>query len=44
VSDLILAAVAHHQVAVMYYDRDFDRIAEISGQPVEWVAPAGAVA
>jgi predicted nucleic acid-binding protein len=43
VPDLIIAAVAeHHGIAVMHYDRDFDRIAAITNQPVEWVVPAGA--
>lgn len=44
VPDLIIAAVAeHHAVGVMHYDRDFDRIAAITGQPVEWVVPAGSI-
>lgn len=42
VPDLIIAAIAeHHRVSVMHYDHDFDRIAAITGQPVEWVVPAG---
>jgi predicted nucleic acid-binding protein len=42
VPDLIIAAVAeHHRVTVLHYDHDFDRIAVITGQPVEWVVPAG---
>jgi hypothetical protein len=32
-----------HGVSVLHYDRDFDRIAAITGQPVEWVVPAGSV-
>lgn len=44
VPDLIIAAVAeHHRVPVLHYDRDFDRIAAVTGQPVEWVVPAGSV-
>ena len=40
--DLIIAAVAeHHGLAVLHYDHDFDRIAEITGQDVEWVVPPG---
>jgi predicted nucleic acid-binding protein len=43
VPDLIIAAVAeHHGLAVLHYDHDFDRIAEITGQPVEWVVPPSA--
>lgn len=42
VPDLIIAAVAeHHGFAVMHYDHDFNRIAAVTGQPVEWVVPAG---
>lgn len=42
VADLIIAAVAeHHRAVVLHYDHDFDRIAAITGQPVEWVVPAG---
>ncbi|MGH3560861.1 MAG: PIN domain nuclease [Mycobacterium sp.] len=44
VPDLIIAAIAeHHRVCVMHYDRDFDRIAAITGQTVEWAVPAGSV-
>jgi predicted nucleic acid-binding protein len=32
-----------HQATVVHYDRDFDTIAAITGQPVEWVIPAGSV-
>ncbi|MFC6009528.1 PIN domain nuclease [Nocardia lasii] len=42
IPDLIIAAVAeHHRVSILHYDHDFDRIAEITGQPVEWVVPPG---
>ena len=42
IPDLIIAAVAeHHDLAVLHYDHDFDRIAEITGQEVEWVVPPG---
>lgn len=42
--DLLVAAVAMRiGVAVLHYDRDFDHIAEVTGQPVEWVAPAGSL-
>ncbi|MBO0843491.1 MAG: PIN domain nuclease [Nocardioides sp.] len=41
-ADLVIAAVAErHQVTVMHYDGDFDMIGEVTGQPVEWVVPAG---
>ncbi|MFY9808051.1 MAG: PIN domain-containing protein [Pseudonocardiaceae bacterium] len=44
IPDLIIAAVAErHDIAVLDYDRDFDVIAEVTGQPVEWVVPPGTV-
>lgn len=42
--DLIVAACAElHEAAVVHYDADYDRIAEVTGQPVEWVVPRGSV-
>lgn len=42
IPDLLIAAIAErHRVAVLHYDRDFDAIAEITGQPCEWVVPRG---
>jgi predicted nucleic acid-binding protein len=43
--DLIIAATAEAAGAtVLHYDADYDRIAEITGQPVEWVAERGSLA
>jgi hypothetical protein len=43
VVDLVVAAVAsHHGATLLHYDRDFDAIAEITGQPTEWVVPPAA--
>jgi len=28
---------------VLHYDADFDLIAEITGQPCEWVVPRGTI-
>jgi predicted nucleic acid-binding protein len=40
--DLLIAAAAEAAgVAVVHYDEDYDRIAEITGQPTRWLAPAG---
>lgn len=40
--DLLIAAIAERNGAcVLHYDRDFDRIAEITGQETRWVVPAG---
>jgi predicted nucleic acid-binding protein len=42
--DLIIAATAEvHGATVLHYDADYDRIAEITGQPVEWVADKGSL-
>ena len=44
VRDLIIAAVAELAGAtVWHYDADYDRIAEVTGQPVEWVAHRGSL-
>ena len=43
-SDLLIAAVAEqHGVTVLHYDADFDRIAAITGQPMQWVVPRASV-
>lgn len=40
--DLLIAAAAERAgLVVLHYDGDFDRIATITGQPTEWVAPPG---
>ena len=40
--DLLVAATAEqHGFTVLHYDRDFDRIAAVTGQPCEWVVPSG---
>jgi predicted nucleic acid-binding protein len=40
--DLVIAAAAEAaDLAVLHYDDDYDRIASVTRQPVEWVAPAG---
>ncbi len=42
--DLIIAATAELSGAtVLHYDADYDRIAAITGQPVEWVAAKGSL-
>jgi predicted nucleic acid-binding protein len=41
---LVIAAVAErHRVTVLHYDADYDLIAEVTGQPTEWVVPRGSV-
>ena len=42
IGDLIIAAAAEQaDLVVRHYDRDFERIAEVTGQPIEWVVPPG---
>jgi hypothetical protein len=42
--DLLVAAVAERErVTVLHYDGDYDFIAEVTGQPTQWVVPRGAV-
>ena len=42
IPDLLVAAVGElHRVRVLHYDADFDHVASVTGQPVEWVVPRG---
>src|SRR5215467_16268025 len=42
--DLLVAAIAERErVAVLHYDADYDLIAHVTGQPVQWVVPRGTV-
>lgn len=44
VPDLLVAAAAESRnLTVLHYDADFDRIAAVTGQPCQWVVPAGSV-
>ena len=43
--DLLIAACAELAgLTVLHYDADFDRIAGVTGQPVQWVVPQGSAA
>jgi len=43
--DLMIAAVAERErVILLHYDGDYDLIAEITRQPMQWVVPRGTVA
>lgn len=43
-ADLLIAATAErHGVVVLHYDADYDGIAKVTGQPVEWVVEQGSV-
>jgi predicted nucleic acid-binding protein len=42
--DLLIAAAAEAAaVTLLHYDEDYDRIAEITGQPMRWLAPMGSL-
>jgi predicted nucleic acid-binding protein len=42
--DLLVAAVAERErVTMLHYDADYDVIAQVTGQPTQWVAPRGTV-
>lgn len=44
IADLLIAAAAEAAgLVVLHYDHDFDLIASVTHQPVEWVVPAGTV-
>lgn len=44
IPDLLIAAAAELSgFTVWHYDEDFDRIATVTGQPTEWVAPHGSL-
>jgi predicted nucleic acid-binding protein len=44
IPDLLIAAVAErHRLCLLHYDRDFELIAEVTGQRAEWVVRAGSV-
>jgi hypothetical protein len=43
-ADLVLAACAEQNgLTLLHYDADYDLIAEVTGQPVEWVVPQGSI-
>jgi len=44
IADLLIAAAAESAaLVVLHYDRDFDLIAGVTGQPTEWIVPPGTV-
>jgi predicted nucleic acid-binding protein len=44
IPDLVIAAAAEAAgLVVLHYDADFDHIAAVTGQPMEWVVPKGTV-
>jgi predicted nucleic acid-binding protein len=44
VADLLIAATADVEgLTVLHYDADFDLIADVTGQPMEWIVPRGSI-
>ncbi len=44
IQDLLIAAAAElAELPVLHYDRDFELIAEVTGQPVRALAPLGSL-
>lgn len=44
IPDLLIAAAAESTgLTLLHYDRDFDIIAAVTGQPTRWIVPAGTV-
>lgn len=42
--DLLIAAVAEREhLVVLHYDADYDHVAAVTGQPMQWVAPRGSI-
>lgn len=42
IPDLMIAAAAESaDLSILHYDRDFEGIASLTGQPHDWVVPAG---
>ena len=45
IPDLLIAAAAEAAgLCVLHYDADFDLVAKVTRQPVEWIVPPGTVA
>jgi len=44
IPDLLIAACAERAgLTVLHYDADYERIAAVTGQPLQWVVPRGSV-
>lgn len=42
IPDLLIAATAErYALTVLHYHGDYERIAELTGQPTEWIVPRG---
>jgi hypothetical protein len=44
IADLVIAAAAEAAAAtLLHYDADYDRIAGVTAQPTQWIAPRGSL-
>lgn len=44
IADVLVAALAQRAgLTLLHYDSDFDLIAQVTGQPAEWVVPRGSL-
>lgn len=44
IPDLLTAAAAEsRRLGILHYDADFDQVAAVTGQPCQWVVPAGSI-
>ena len=42
--DIVIAAAAEAAgLAILHYDIDYERIAAVTNQPMEWISPAGSL-
>ncbi|MDW3845212.1 PIN domain nuclease [Micromonospora sp. BRA006-A] len=42
--DLLIAATAeYHGLSLLHYDRDFDQVGAVTGQPMRWLARPGTI-
>ncbi|ATO15588.1 PIN domain nuclease [Micromonospora sp. WMMA1998] len=42
--DLLVAATAeYHGLSLLHYDRDFDQVGAVTGQPMRWLAAPGTI-
>lgn len=42
--DLLIAATAEaHDLTLLHYDRDYDHVAQVTGQEVRWLSPPGSL-
>ncbi|MFE3255911.1 PIN domain nuclease [Nocardia sp. NPDC059091] len=44
IADLLVAVTAAaHNLTILHYDRDFETVAEVTGQPTQWISAPGSI-